>query len=301
MSRGRKALQPAEKKGPEFIGATLPDQALVEAETTKRVTALAKQLNYAGALTPDAFEDNIRRGKRRTIEGTLEMGTNLLLLKESAGHGYFLERLQAVGVAPRAAQKFMAAAMKFSKCAVSAHLIAAAGTETKLLELLVLDDEEIAALESDGSIGDITLDKIDCMTPSELRKALRESHAREEDHEGRIKALTDKNEATEQEVVAAKRQWRAGKPDDHHAALRKAVDDAANRVRDVLGYMVADPEVGLRGALARLFQFAQDQGIDESDFAADTLANLLNAVRWVRDHEEWPQAVPIRNDVGAES
>lgn len=47
------------------------------------------------------------------------------------------------------------------------------GSQTKFLELLVLDDDEIQVLEDSGKVRGIELDTIECMSVSELRAALR--------------------------------------------------------------------------------------------------------------------------------
>lgn len=300
MSAGRKPTPPAQVHSQHMVNATLPADAALEAASNKRLQALVQTFHYDGALREDVLEDGIIFHQQRSAESIFEIGKRLLLLKELVGHGRFQDRIATLGMHYRSAARFMSIAVKFSKSdAVS--LLNAAGTQKKLLELTVLDDEELQSIEAGETVGTLTLDKIEAMSHRELRDEIKKLRANVEDMDGRIKTLTDKNEATEQEVVAAKRKWRSAKPDEHHTALRAAVTDAADRVRDLLGYMVADPEVGLRGALARLFAYAEEHGIDEADFAADTVAALLNAVRWVRDHEEWPQAVPIRNDLGAEA
>lgn len=66
--------------------------------------------------------------------------------------------------------------MKTSKSANLALLSGQVGNTSKFLELLVLDDEEIDVLSSGESVRGITLDKIDTMSYSELKKALREAN-----------------------------------------------------------------------------------------------------------------------------
>jgi hypothetical protein len=83
----------------------------------------------------------------------------------------------------------MAATFKFSN-ANSNSLLAAAGTQTKMLELLILDDGEIEALESGETVRGVTLDKIETMSVSELKKALREAESDKKAKDQVIQAKT---------------------------------------------------------------------------------------------------------------
>lgn len=143
---------------------------------TQSVAGLATQFGYEGSLTVGALEDEIRFYQRRTVEACLELGKRLILLKEMTPHGEFKQRTEMLNINERAAQRFMSAAFKFAK-SDNLSLLKAAGNQSKLLELLVLDDEEIKELSEGGSVNDITLDDIDRMTSSELRKKLRDMKA----------------------------------------------------------------------------------------------------------------------------
>ena len=56
-------------------------------------------------------------------------------------------------------------------------LLEKSGNGTKLLELMVLDDDDIDVIDQGGSIGDVSLDTIETMSVRELKKALREAKA----------------------------------------------------------------------------------------------------------------------------
>lgn len=145
-------------------------------EHAHKLGTLATQLGYKGTLTVGALEDEIRFYQQRTVEACLELGKRLLLLKEMTPHGDFKQRIAMLNIHERTAQRFMSASLKFSK-SDNLSLLKAVGNQSKLLELLVLDDDEVKLLEEGGSIGDITLDEIERMTASELKKALREAQA----------------------------------------------------------------------------------------------------------------------------
>jgi hypothetical protein len=148
--------------------------ALMDHQASENAQQLALQLNYDGTLTVGALEDEIRFYQRRTVEACLELGKRLLILKELTPFGEFKDRVKLLGIEYTTATRFMAATMKFSKVG-SNQLLKAAGNQTKLLELLVLDDGEIEGLESGESVRGITLDQIETMSVSELKKALREA------------------------------------------------------------------------------------------------------------------------------
>ncbi|MDI1278051.1 hypothetical protein [Methylobacter sp.] len=147
--------------------------AAIERQVADNVLAVAQQLGYDGALTVGALEDEIRFYQRRTVEACLELGKRLLILKELTPHGEFQQRIELLGIGYQTGKKFMAATMKLSKG--YSNTLLAAKTQTKMLELLVLDDGEIEALENGGSVRGITLNDIESMSVSELKKALREA------------------------------------------------------------------------------------------------------------------------------
>lgn len=145
-------------------------------EHAQKLGGLAIQLGYQGSLTVGALEDEIRFYQQRTVEACLELGKRLILLKEITPHGEFKQRTEMLNINERTARRFMTTALKFNKTD-NLSVLKAAGNQTKLLELLVLDDDEIQELSDGGSVNNITLDDIDRMTASELRKKLREVKA----------------------------------------------------------------------------------------------------------------------------
>jgi molybdopterin converting factor small subunit len=159
-------------------------------EASENAHAVAEQLGYVGDLTVVALENEIRFYQRRTIEDCLELGKRLLILKELTLHGGFSQRLELLGISDRMAQKFMAATFKFANTN-SSSLLRAAGNQTKMLELVVLDDGEIEALERGESVRGVKLDDIDTMSSSELKKALRDARA---DAEAKDQVLAEKNQ-----------------------------------------------------------------------------------------------------------
>lgn len=237
-ARGRRTTAPAEQQGPEFVGATPPAIAQIEAgmnlalrEAEGNAQALAEQLGYEGSLTVGALEDEIRFYQRRSVEACLELGKRLLILKELTPHGEFKHRVELLGIEERMARRFMAATAKFANRA-STPVLSAAGTQTKLLELLVLDDEEIAALEAGESARGITLDEIETMTVSELRAALREER---DEAKAKDRLLEDKNKKLDELAKMGRKSKVAPWPEevaglkDDIANLGKILDEALGK------------------------------------------------------------------------
>lgn len=163
---------------------------LMEQQHTREVAALAVQIGYDGRLEIGAIEDRIRSHMRRTVEECLELGKCLLLLKEMSAHGEFTKRLDLFGIHERVARRLMGATLKFSKTD-SKSVLMAAGSQSKLLELVVLDDAEVEQLNRGDTVAGLTLDAIESMSTTELRAALRDH---KQQLEAKDKVLADRNQ-----------------------------------------------------------------------------------------------------------
>lgn len=227
-SKGRKKAAPAEAVGPQFVGKTPAALADQERRVTAMVIqheenaqALAEQLGYEGSLTVGSLEDEIRFYQRRSVEAVLELGKRLLILRELTPHGEFSKRMEILGISQRLGQQFMAATAKFSN-AKSTSLLKV-GTQTKLLELLVLDDGEIAALDAGESARGLTLDEVEIMTVSELRTALREA---KDDGKAKERLIAEKN-AKLDALATKKGRVKTEAPDEAIAGLRSELNGFA--------------------------------------------------------------------------
>ncbi|WP_277560680.1 hypothetical protein [Acinetobacter beijerinckii] len=156
----------------------------------QKIGVLATQLNYDGDISIGALEDGIRLYQKRTIEDLLELGKRLLLLKEQTPHGEFINRVELLGFDKSVARKLMVATLKFAKMETS-PLLQSVKTQSKLLELIVLDDGEIDVIDQGGSIGDVSLDTIETMSVRELKQALREAKA---DAESKAQSIEAKDQ-----------------------------------------------------------------------------------------------------------
>lgn len=293
---GRKAVPAAQIEGPQFVGKTPDEVAVAEVRMHQhdaQVQALATSLGYAGSLDPESLWSMVEYRQRRSVEDILEMGRGLLLIKEQTAHGEFQEQIAARGITYRTAARFMSVALKFSK-SDTLSLLKAAGTQAKVLELAVLDDEEIQALESGDSVSGINLDDVERMSASELRRALRESRADAEAKDQRINKLSDDLNKEHEKTAKAQRRWKAADPDQQLVILKQSVTEAEQNVLASLG----GDKTGLRGAFRALAAHASDNSQDSeaASFLADVIGRLLTMVRLVRDDEELPISIPVVND-----
>lgn len=260
MSTGRTATPtPASKEVPinELVVAqdmaAANQLALITRETDTRVRAVAQQLGYhlpADATDPDLIQRDIAANMRRSVEACLQVGIGLEVLRAACEHGQFLARLDVLGIEVTVAKRFRMAARKFSKGATS-HLLKAAGSQSKLLEMIILDDEQIEELELTGQTGELTLDDVATMSVKELRAAVRKE-----------RTVRERQEAVSQELNAEVIQLKL----DKKVVARTDWPDALIPVTD----QVSAAGRKLAAALSefeacRIAIFTHGQGLDEQE------------------------------------
>ena len=285
---GRKKLTPLPETGVvidhEGFGEHLQnvrdgDHTLVEArlQHNAAVRAVALRVGYqlpADAADPDLIQRDIAANMRRSVEAFLEVGRGLIVLKEACQHGEFMARLDVLSFEPRAAQRFMQAAAKFSNASTSTHLLKAIGTQSKLLEMLVLDDEEIKELELTGQTGELKLDDVATMSVKELRKKLRELKAEVEAAEERIAVRGQQRDEAEEQARGFKKLLPDGKVDALMAEATKQMNDALAAINGKF-----------RQALLALEALDQGEaGIkDYRPMAAGLVGQLQQSITTIRD------------------
>lgn len=245
----RKSLPAAQQQGPDIVTATPSDIAEVQAEMARSTAAsalalsqqdaavrlLAQELGYslpADCTDPDLIQRDISANMRRSVEACLEVGRGLSVLRAACQHGQFMTRLDVLGLEPRVAQRFMASARKFSNAA-STPLLAAAGNQTKLFELLVLDDDQVEELELTGQTGELKLDDIATMSVKELRAALREERA---ERAATDKLLAEKRgELDEAKRAKAKMELRTPSWDERVDSFKTEVCERQSLAEKLIG------------------------------------------------------------------
>lgn len=252
--------------------------AVMHEERQATVRAVAAQLGYqlpADCTDPDLIQRDIAANMRRSVEACLEVGRGLRVLKEACEHGQFITRLEVLGIDRKVAAKFMQSAAKFANVSSTRHLTNAIGNQTKLFEMLVLDDEQIEELELTGQTGELKLDEIATMSVKELRAALRETR---ENAEAQARLIADKNTKIDQlsgEVAKVRKRVKALPPADVGEEIRKEATQQA-----------AQAEVGilaLRAHLQALGEHTAAHGIDHGDFMAGLVCQLELTLHQLRD------------------
>lgn len=253
--------------------------ALITRETETRVRAVAQQLGYqlpADATDPDLIQRDIAANMRRSVEACLQVGMGLRVLKEACEHGSFIARLDALGIDRKVAAKFMQSAAKFSNVATSRHLLQAAGSQSKLFEMLVLDDEQIEELELTGQTGELSLDDVATMSVKELRAAVREARAEKAAVD---KVLSDKNTANDK-LRAQLKRIATIPPDDALADLQR---EATAHMNDALGAVRG----GLRAALIALNNHGDERG-QQAVFMAGLVGQVAAELATLREEFNLP-------------
>lgn len=212
--------------------------AVFNSQQDATVRAVAAQLGYqlpADCTDPDLIQRDISANMRRSVEACLEVGRGLAVLKAACGHGNFMARLDVLGIDVTVAGRFMLSARKFSNYASTRNLTKAIGNQTKLFEMLVLDDEQLEELELTGQTGELKLDDIATMSVKELRATLRETREDLEQSRKRSAKLAEDNAemaVKSSKKIAADTDW----PDaliplcDQIAACKREIDHAFSKL-----------------------------------------------------------------------
>lgn len=160
---------------------TLNQVARIEDQHAATVRVTAAKVGYqlpADCTDPDLIQRDVAANMRRSVEACLEVGRGLAVLKAACGHGEFIARLDVLGLDRYVAARFIQAATKFANVPTSAHLTKAIGNQSKLFEMLVLEDEQIEELAMTGQTGELRLDDIATMSVKEVRAKAREERER---------------------------------------------------------------------------------------------------------------------------
>ncbi len=251
--------------------------ATLSTEHDTQVRAVAAQLGYqlpADCTDPDLIQRDIAANMRRSVEACLEVGRGLQVLKKACPHGEFVERLDTLGIDRHVAARFMQSATKFASLGSNAAMAKAIGNQTKLFEMLVLDDEEIQELELTGQTGELHLDDVATMSVKELRAALRETR---EDKKALAKVNADKTVKIEELSVAlAKKPLVVVVPMDEQLAERR--EELANKATAAEAAIAG----ALHPAVHLLVEKGEESGLDQRPVIAGMLAQVERALLQIR-------------------
>lgn len=197
----------------------------------------------------DRWIERGRQAMRQTVEGMFELGRVLIVLKEHMTWEKFADVCEVFGMSVRAAQQLTQATRRFAtpQMQKAQSKLMELG-KSKLLELLVEEDEALADLADGGDINGHTLDDVERMTVRELRAALRESR---DTAEAKDKIIADKNKKVDElaEKLAKKQTGKEPSPEDvgseltmQLSGLEVAARSDLSRFAEVFEQMLAHGE-----------------------------------------------------------
>jgi hypothetical protein len=158
-------------------------------ENISAVTQIFSRLGILGTEYDSLFFIQTAKYLMDLHENTgIAFGAVILSIKEHEPHGNFLNALKQIGIQPRKAQFYMNYAKRYSKYENFSHL-----SNSKLDLFEAFSDEELKKLNTGEDVNGLTLDAIDELPASQVRKRLREAEkklaAQKERHK---KELEDK-------------------------------------------------------------------------------------------------------------
>lgn len=233
----------------------------------------------------------IERGRhavRQTLEGMFELGRALIVIKEHTPHGRFAEITeQEFGIHKREAQRLMNATLRFLDPQMQKALPKLMDLgKSKLLELLVEDDDTLLELAEGGDINGHDLDDVDRMTVKELRVALRENR---EQLAAKDKVLGDKNAKIDElaeKLEKSKKKSTVKEPEPADVASE-------------LHMMVGSKEVAIRSQVVQLGELFEQMAAHEAAHGLSHRAKMVGVINQImmdlnrlRDVYNLPSEIP---------
>lgn len=126
-------------------------------------------------LSLDQLEQECRMLIQTTANAIIQLGMRLTFLKHSVKHGDWTSLLARIGIEKSVAARTMAAAIRFNALPDGERVIGAAKSKSKLLELLVLNDEELEALSTGKTVRGVSVESLPKLSVARLRSAIRSS------------------------------------------------------------------------------------------------------------------------------
>lgn len=243
------------------------------AELTEHSRQICEQ--YLGGQPYDRLRlvNEARFCLAQSAEAMLEAGKRLLVIKESEPHGEFVHILESeLGLNYRISHQMMSAAVKFlsPKLQAKSAQFALLG-KSKIYELMLEDDDDLAALADGGTVAGLELDEVERMSCRELKKALR---AAREDNAAKDAVLADKA-AKIAKLETAKKKLKALPPDEENEALR----DEGNMVAFQVEALVRGQ---LRPALQQIIDHAREHGVIVEEWVRGALNQIDTALLELR-------------------
>jgi len=287
----RKKLEPATQVVVAELSTTPAATAAQEAELRQRQELVVERFGGGLPWHPDHYEAAIRGELRRGCESFLRAGRLLVVARECAAYGEWDGILDRLGMARDQAWRMMEAARRIAalpNVASTQHLLAAADSQTKLIELLSLPPEQFAELAEKGETHGLDLDDVEQLSVKELRAKLREARADMAAKDERAEKREREIERKTAEIAKLKRAAKAATPDEVGNAL---LADLTGEVLGLQGAILADDgeATSLKTRVRAVVEYAQEQGADVMPYLAGVFAQLERQLWAVRDEFGIPQ------------
>jgi hypothetical protein len=220
------------------------------------------------SANPDVLVTEIRSWQQTAVESLFQVGARLLLLARITPHGEWLARLDGLGMNERTARRIMQATVKYTGDGKQRSEKLLTVGKSKMLELMMLDDEDIDVLDAGGQVGELDLDDVARMGVSELRHAVRELRATEESKDMLIQKKDQKINDLDVKLKNAKKFKPSSGSEAQTAAEQAQLDELAAAVREAelaftrLAVVTADivdtcPNEAVRGRAAQSLRYIQ--------------------------------------------
>lgn len=285
--RGAKPLAQAEPVIQDLNTGNLAERSQELVTLGEHQSEVVDQFGDGLPWHPDHYENAIRGELRRGCEAFLRAGRYLVVARECAAHGEWQEMLDRLGLGRAQAFRMIEAAKRVAalpNVSNSKHLIEAAKSQGRLIELLSLPEEQFAELAAEGETNGLTLDDVEHMSFHELRAAIREARADADAKDQRITKLSDDLNKAEEKTAKAQRKWKKATPDEQSQELLSQLEQAASQVR--IAIASGSEEAGFGGAVIALLRHAEQHDLNVEEQVAGLIASLINDLRLVRDHQE---------------
>jgi len=256
----------------EAINHAIIERIEIATATDLAARTVAREIGYdlpGDSTNPDIICRDIAANMRRSVEAVLDIGRGLLVLKVACGHGNFMARLEALGVGQALANKFMQSARKFSNSSSTTNLLPKVENQTKLFELLVLDDDQVEELLEIGKTGELALDDIACMSVSELRKKLREAKEKI--------ATKDKLIKNQNETIVQLQEDALSKPAITEDSEDNALNEALEALDDAKLYAIAACHAEMIAPINKVLKAVENDDVNK-DFADTVISQAVRQI-----------------------
>lgn len=221
----------------EIVQAGLDSAELAEAsQALANLSASARDImrNYnLASANPDVLVSEIRAFQGSAVEAMFNVGVRLMVMRQVVPNGEWVSRLASIGMNDRTARRIVQATVKFNDPRkLRSEKLLAIGT-SKMLELLVLDDDSIDVLDGGGEVQELDLDDVARMSPTELRDTLREMKADLEAKDTLVQAKDQKINDLDVKLRNAKKFKPSADSEAQTAAEQAQLDEISSAVREV--------------------------------------------------------------------